>query len=766
MSRSTTLLLVLTSTACATASNDATTRSIKPMGAMAAAIPAPTHDPSQIIDRPLPRPATSCATGPLPAWSAPAQLDTELARATGILVALGLPVPTGQFVSAPANIGTLFGDERNDDVQGWIVGDGVMLTIRGDLLTTRGDARPSELTLRERASEHWDGARTARARGRVRPNLLAAALLARAGHTAAANAQWRAAPRYFSAGRERSALLEFAETYFDGAVMAHRFGRDALALRMLERLDCARLYIEEHGGSVVATTSFEGGVPRMQQERSTEFLRDVPAMIEEARRRTTATASASIDPSRAPAATVEQLIEQLDRTRLDVAFDEPLDLQRDPIVRAIIARGTSATPALINAFENDRRVTRTVRARSYPFAREVFTVRRFLDFLIAETSGMAPGEFGWDSFDEDASDSRPAARANTMRLRWDQIATLSPYERALAGASDSSANFERQIRSVAWLFAARDPSAPSSRLYLSPRPPNVYDPIASTSANSPQRPQLTPPQRAALFNALRARVASLPPISDRSQRAFDSELQRCAYTQLLYLLDAPATEPLLRETIARFRERVPDEIAPACASWVSVALAALGDRAIAADMARRIRELHFRDGELGAIGEAWAAIADRAEATPVFEALARFASQVNAHRIRTDERGTIATVHSVTALSIVSENTLRSRLIRESTLGLLEDTRPSAIIWFERGSREIEYLNARGHHTFRASGPPDGPDFSEPGRDATLRMMDSVTDFIANRAKVRGAPPFDLRWTQARRDRAIDELRQMLRAMR
>ena len=746
----------------------------QPPGGSAGAEPGAFND-----NRPLRPPPRRCSTEPRAEWTAPRGLDAELERAARVLFDLGLFEPNAEFVAVRASVPALFGPERSAEVRGWLLPDRTLLSVRGDLLVPTDAPRRIEVALDTQRVERWADAREARERGSVRSNLLTAALLARAGRADLANAQWRRAATYFSTGRERSALLDLGETYFDSGIAAYRAGRFELARRHFERLDCARAYIEENVNSLVAFTTIEGMRPRMRQERSTEYLRDVPSLLEEARRRASSSRTASpldaatpssvratTDPAQLASLPIEQLIAALDDVLLEVRSDEPHPLDRDPIVRAIRARGPAATPALLSAFERDGRLTRTVVTNTFPFVREVFFVRTLLAYLITQTSGMDPREFGWTTFSDDPTRLRPSEVARALRVRWDRIGSISPYERALSSVSDASSNFERQVFSVSWLFAARDPNAPSWDLYIERPAPSIYDPLASTEANSPQRPRLTPTQRSALFDALRARMPALGPISDRAQPAFDREMQRCAYLPLLYLLDARATEPMLRETLNRFYTRAPDNVTAACSAWVSAALVALGDQSVATEFTTRVRERELRSGDLNSVGTAWAPLANRPEGAAVFEQLARRAFVVNAHQIRIDERGTTATVHSVNVLSMVDERTLRPRAVRESILTLLEDTRAAAIIRFERGSFEVLYLNARGARTFRYATPPDGADFIEPDRDWTVRIMDSVADQLANRVGIRGAPLFDIRWTQARRDRAIAELRAMLQAMR
>ncbi len=719
-------------------------------------------EPRDVQREPLEAPSARCsAVGESPPWSPPAGLDPALAHGSRVLFALGLTDPRGlDFVAAPVALPTLTGPERQRELYGWLVpheGTPWLLTARGDLVPVRGPVRREAFSLAALDAtppDSWNEGRQDRARGTIRSNLLTAALLARLGRANEANARWQRAPTNFGFDRERAALLDLAEVFFDSALAAHRHGHAQLAVATLTALDCARPYISENANAVSMVTYLQDFRPRSVQERSTEFLQFVPALLEESRRRVDARRPPHGDLASAP---VDALIAALDSIVLEPEDDGRFKNERSPLALAVRARGPSIGTELIRAYERDARLTQTIAVESFPFERYVFPTRWTLGWAIREVTGMQPEEFGWRHF----LDVAPAEVARALTARWDAISTLTPYERALRGVSDPSSNFERQVLSVALLFATDAAPPASTALMLRSNGPLVVNNLSRTA---PPGPALSSEQRRALFAAIRRRVPELGPLANDSDAVTLDEDHRCGYAHILYLVDPAAAAPVLRETLERTYARAPRRVSPGCSAWLSAALGALGDGNAAREVARRVRDIRFGDGELRGVASWWLLVADRPEGAIVFEQLARWAREVSPHQIRTSGDST-ATVHSVAALSLVDESNLGVPPIREALLGLLEDTRPGAIVRYQQGSDEIVFHNARGVMTLTAPGPADGPDFVPPGTPETERIMDVVADQLVNRLRVRGAPPFDLRWVRARRDRTIADLKTMLRAI-
>ncbi len=712
--------------------------------------------------RPLPVPTTRCGPErPASSWSPPAGLDPTLAHATAIVFALGLPDPRGlEFVSATVVMPSLTGAARTAQINGWALRDGstpLLLTPRGDLVAVQSwGARVtlSSASLAASAADNWNDARTQRAQGALRSNHLTAILLARLGLVREANERWSAAPTAITSRHEQSALLDLAETHFDSALGALRLGHPAASIAMLSVLECARPFIEEHANALTLTTSFIGMRPHSVQERTTEFLAAVPQILDESRRvagREPIDVRA-IDLATAPAAT---LISALETFSIDDDKSELAAYESNPLLLALRSRGSAIASELISAFESDTRLTRAISHDSYPLRRFVLPVRAPLAWLISEVTGIYPAEWGWRSFSNPA-DVRPADATNAIRRRWDEVRSLSPYDCALSGVSDNEATFERQILAIAPLFASADPDA--QRVLLRSGGPRIINPFVTATRGV----ALTPAQRQRLFDAVRRRVAPLVAISSESRDTLISEDRRCGYGQMLYLLDANAAMPVLRETLERLHAREPDYVANGCSAWLAGALVANHDPDAAATIAHRLRNKDFRDGELGEMLDWWTGLEARSEATPMYEALAHWAQRVRGYPVQT-AAGRQDTVYSPAALSIVTPRSIRAQPIRSAVLALLEDQRLAAVIRYERGSESIRYLNARGMHTLRARQALGSTDVIPPDTNENERLMDVVADFLADRAVLATPVAFDLRWSVARRSQAIDAMKTQLR---
>lgn len=709
---------------------------------------------------PLPRPETSCARSSAPRWTAPSGLNGELAHTTSILLDLGMLDPRGlPLVSARSFAGRFAGRDSAQPTVGWLVAasdarPAMLLSLRGDLraieATTSPLARIDASSLSR--AQSWNGMRDARANGSQQHGFVSAALLAVSGDVAAANDLWRAMPEHGS-DRSRAAMLELAELYFDSALAAYRAGRFAPAQEMTRVLECARPYIERNGGSLTATTTFEGLTPRMTQERSTEFLAAAPALAEELRRRSAAP-SAPLEETQLATASEAALIAALDDVELD--FESNGDpFARSPLLSAIRSRGAAIVPALIDALERDARWTRSIEHRSYPLARWVTTVRELLARLIHETAGMYALEFGWSSFAGD--DARPQEVARALRDRWSAVRALSPFDRAINAIEDRSANYSRQILSVAWLFRSA-PGQPSTSVLLRMRGPSVID------RTEIEGPALTNAQRERLVRALQSRAPGIGPLRDESPAVLEEEDRRCGYSQMMYLASPTLARSFVRETLDRAYARAPNAIAPSCASWLSAALTAMGDRDVATELARRVRAFDARDGELSALASWWDSLATRPDAQPVWEALAAEVSDVREWPVQTDA-GRRENFVTAGTISLISRGVLRARPMREAVLRMLDETRTNAMIRFERGQREAQFLNPRGMRTLTFETAPDGADFIAPQTTERLRLADALADYLVRYQVIERAPSFDLRWTRERRDRAIAECKALLRAM-
>lgn len=756
--------------ACATNKSDQL-----PAGASTAAV-SPTSSGSESANTAgglpeLPLPRDSCARTTVARFTAPAGLNPALAHATNVLLALGLVDPRGLApVSARAFAGRFAGRDVSQQAVGWLVpaSEGrapMLLSLRGDLLEIDGATSPLQSVAASPSAraQTWREAREARAIGSLQYGFVSAVLLAARGDVGAANEQWRAAPA-LGTDAQRSAMNEFAELYFDSSLAAYRAGRYGTALEMTRVLECARPYIEEHGNMLSAITTFHGGRPHMEQERATAYLAGVPALVDELRRRASSP-SAALEDSQVDAASDAALIAALDRVALGNgdgadAETEGEDAEADPrtrvpALRALRSRGAAVVSTLIDALERDARWTLTIEHQAYPLARRAIPVRELLAWAISANSGMYPAEFGWSSFYDD-EEARPAETARALRERWNAIRTLSPFDRAMQALDDSSSNFSRQIFSVAQLFSP-GPAQRDVAVLVRGRGPRILDRMAA------EGPSLTDAQRERLVQALRRRAPGLGPMRDRSPGTLDEEDRRCGYSQAMFTVSPTLARSFVRDTLDRLYARDPDTITTSCSAWLTAALATQGDRDVVADLVRRVRTLRPGDGELRGLASWWGSLTHHADAQPFWEALAANIGTVREWPVQT-EAGRSETFVAPGALSVISRTSIRARPLREVVLRLLDETRTNAMVRFERGRSDVDYLNPRGMRTLSLRSLPEGPDFVAPGTMSRLRLSDAVAGYLADYRVLENGPTFDVRWTQARRDRAIAEYKRLLAA--
>jgi hypothetical protein len=198
---------------------------------------------------------------------------------------------------------------------------------------------------------------------------LSTALLLRLGEGDLASELWAANHPPPAAGDGRPApkvsdpylslARESAWAMFDRAVDAHKSGDDAAALHGFRKLTA-------FAGAVEGAAKKHGFEPSKERENYLYFLWQLPDLLADQERRAKEgerEAVVCVGPDRDPdqQKRIAALVLRLDEVVGRSFFPDVVDFRRDPVVKALIREGSPAVEPLLKCFEDDRRLTRSIR---------------------------------------------------------------------------------------------------------------------------------------------------------------------------------------------------------------------------------------------------------------------------------------------------------------------------------------------------------------------------------------------------------------------
>lgn len=237
---------------------------------------------------------------------------------------------------------------------------------------------------------------------------------------------------------------------FERAVTAHKRGDDSTAHYESHRVSTAlprlREWATSEGVEVARLDYLEVGVSLAadqdrRRESSVQVLPTLPPC------------------DQVSDALVPTLILHLDQVQAP-QMGQPggVDFTMDPIVEALICAGDSAVPQLIETFEHDERLTRSVHVwRDFVPPRTVLAVYEAAYAALSTILGHAffrAASTGDNLTSRDGE--RRAQLAQTLRQYWERFGTLSPARRRYVILSADDMHRNQQLEAARWLVASRD----------------------------------------------------------------------------------------------------------------------------------------------------------------------------------------------------------------------------------------------------------------------------------------------------------------------
>jgi len=262
-------------------------------------------------------------------------------------------------------------------------------------------------------------------------------LLLRLGETELALRLWKLAPQ-----DEKDPYLDLAGDWtwnaFERAATAHMRGDDRLALadaRMLAEIQ----------------PLIEAEAKRRGFKLDTDYydtFKQVRDLLADCERRVANQKNPSL-PKNDIAALIDDL-QNVDARQ----WGQPggVTLADDPRVEALVKRGAEAVEPLLDAMENDTRLTRSV-----SFGRDFFRSRHLIS--VSEAAYAALADFLRVGFKPSGEDGKPLSRkefAARVRAYWAKMGDLSPAERFYAMLKDDKAGKDQWLQAAANIVQPTD----------------------------------------------------------------------------------------------------------------------------------------------------------------------------------------------------------------------------------------------------------------------------------------------------------------------
>jgi len=264
-------------------------------------------------------------------------------------------------------------------------------------------------------------------------------LLLRLGETELARRLWELAPH-----DEKDPYLALAGDWtwnaFERAATAHMRGDDRLALADAQLLAKIQPLIE-------AEAKRRGFKPDTDYHDSPTF-KQVQDLLADCERRVANQKNPS--PPQNDIATLIDDLQNVDARQ----WGQPggVTLADDPRVQALVKRGAEAVEPLLDAMENDTRLTRSV-----SFGRDFFRSRHLIS--VSEAAYAALADFLRVGFKPSGEDGKPLSRkefAARVRAYWAKMGDLSPAERFYAMLKDDKAGKDQWLQAAANIVQPTD----------------------------------------------------------------------------------------------------------------------------------------------------------------------------------------------------------------------------------------------------------------------------------------------------------------------
>lgn len=420
-----------------------------------------------------------------------------------------------------------------------------------------------------------------------------------------------------------------------------------------------------------------------------------------------------------------------------------IDYMNDPVAQAVTAQGKAIVPLLIDAIENDKRLTRTVSyGRDFFPERSIHTVKSVAWNLL---------EFAWPAAEALQRDPMTIPEADVLRKAWSDQKGLSDEERWLAVLRDDGAG-ERK-----WLEAAEALVMPAGEVRHGSTYYNaqIGGAMKGETLRSAHNGEVI-----AIMSKRALQICAATPNSGMNMFACDDAL-RLGHCLSKWDLSAGAT--CLKAVCAASLETMTDRREGAAnANRLGRSFAfAISDRAKSHDTTAAADFAKFCD----AMDPAQAFTDDQC-LRPIWEVPDDAGIQAQGVRLmakwtktlESTDSGAAAAVAQLSTRLLPSSPLLAVRCYREFLAAALRDSNPLGTVEMREtaGRKYIAYHLPGGGGGLWNLTPDEAPSSHE-GKSRPISVGDYFAETLSN-SFVKDFPAFHILWSDAKRSRAKAEL--------
>lgn len=587
---------------------------------------------------------------------------------------------------------------------------------------------------------------------------LKACLLVRFGETARAEELWAeyaaGASRHFADHPDDPFLAisaDFLWARFDRAVTTHMRGDDRLCL-----IDSRGLTDLAAKAEKIAEDRGYKPEPLGANAALYNFVAPAADLASDAQRRLAEKPRLHVldDPKKFPDQTqrIAVLIDDLENENArQMGQPGGVDIGDDPIVRALIAEGDAAVGPLLDCFEKDTRLTRSVHfGRDFSRYRSLTTVSEAAYVALSGILGQsffAPASTGDDL--SQRPEAQRAALAAAMRDYWQKNKGKSQAQRWFAVLADDKAPQAQWEQAAEGITRASDVDVTPASQYgagwisVPARQPGEKIILLGEALRNLANPSVGELLSRRLHDSMAG------PDDDYSRKLRSAE----AFTTAMVAWNGQAHLKDLQDYSAALLERYQDqkqgrEYLCDLIAGLTRDRIALGDNAAIAQYAAWIKSADPADMTVGArnaVIPLWL-FADTPEMARAAEELFNdpkspwYASFNNSHEHNTFRLEELSTT------PLLGVPAYQKQLLR-----LLDNTDHDGTIQ-ATNTAGMQVHGDAGWGTGINVNPPDDPDAPKPGQELSFRVCDDVA---ATLSRVPGFPMVQLYWPESRRDAAV-----------
>jgi hypothetical protein len=570
-------------------------------------------------------------------------------------------------------------------------------------------------------------------------------LLLRLGETELARRLWKLAPQD-EKDPYPALALDWAWNAFERGATAHMRGDDRLALADARMLAKVQPLIE-------AEAKQRGFKPDPYYSNSSPF-KELWALLADCERRVANQKNTSL-PNNDIAALIDDLQNVDARQDGQPGF---VSLARDPRVEVLVKHGAEAVEPLLDAMENDTRLTRSV-----SFGRDFHRSRHLIS--VSEAAYAALVDFLRVDFRTYGEDGKPLSwkgLAARVRAYWAKMGDLSPSERFYATLKDDKAGKDQWLQAAANIVQPTDVESHGGWTTIPKRKPGQIVVLRGESLRDGRTPSVS--------HLLAQRSDDIAAI--RTNSSADHFLYLDAGQIALYLADWDKTAAIstLKKRLSRawsigaqpndilaFNGN-PVEIFGRMIAKMTLARARCGDETAYDEYAAWIQRVELKGVFFGG-EELQKPLIQGAEHPSIEQAIDYLFNDP-----KSPWSNILAEGNGFSLLSFWQTPLSNTAGFRKQALRALTDKSLAGAItfhprkdWNSHGEAQIE-LKGSG---IGYRGSNDDPDTPPPGQKVSFRVCDAYAYFYS---QYQNGPKFQLFWPENKRDAGVSACREWLEA--